>query len=439
MVELSNTKVKQKLKVKIGPSDVTIVNEITDFLVMIFPKDAGNKKVRVKSSVKSANLELDRLMPPANPNKPEDPIPNSELPEFFPELPDNVILNANVSLGRTVFKHLTLKKFNMDIAFANKVVSQNLKALLYDGRISQSFQGDFKNTKNGLFTFKMKTKNVQANDLITNGNNNLTGETALEANLRNLDNTVYGKMNLDMNLKTFGTPRTIVNNLSGVIYSNLSNGEIKESAFINSFNEGIAKVPGMNSYTLKEMTFRKFDSEYEIREGQLIVKKLELKDSPIGYALLNGPIGFDGKLDLSLKHLMTPKMSKPILSSQKKLTGGLSSSLKAKTGLDLALKAVPSTKKGEAIVYFNIGGSLAKPSFIPNLVKMQKEAMQENTASMDAPKALVTKNIKKVKEKAKKEIKKVTQKAKKVIKSQKKKVTKKAKEKAKKLLKGFGF
>jgi hypothetical protein len=318
MVELSNTKIKQKLKVKIGPSDVTIVNEITDFLVMIFPKDAGNKKVRVKSSVKSANLELDRLMPPANPNKPEDPIPNSELPEFFPELPDNVILNANVSLGRTVFKHLTLKKFNMDIAFANKVVSQNLKALLYDGRILQSFQGDFKNTKNGLFTFKMKTKNVQANDLITNGNNNLTGETALEANLRNLDNTVYGKMNLDMNLKTFGTPRTIVNNLSGVIYSNLSNGEIKESAFINSFNEGIAKVPGMNSYTLKEMIFRKFDSEYEIREGQLIVKKLELKDSPIGYALLNGPIGFDGKLDLSLKHLMTPKMSKSILSSQKK-------------------------------------------------------------------------------------------------------------------------
>jgi hypothetical protein len=158
----------------------------------------------------------------------------------------------------------------------------------------------------------------------------------------------------------------------------------------------------MNSYTLEEMTFRKFDSEYEIREGQFIVKKLEIKDSPIGYALLNGPIGFDGKLDLSLKHLMTPKMSKPILSSQKKLTGGLSSSLKAKTGLDLALKAVPSTKKGEAIVYFNIGGSLAKPSFIPNLVKMQKEAMQENTASMDAPKALVTKKIKKATAKAKK-------------------------------------
>jgi hypothetical protein len=127
---------------------------------------------------------------------------------------------------------------------------------------------------------------------------------------------------------------------------------------------------------------------------------------------------------------MTPKMSKPILSSQKKLTGGLSSSLKAKTGLDLALKAVPSTKKGEAIVYYNIGGSLAKPSFIPNLVRMQKEAMQENTASMDAPKALVTKKIKKATAKAKKEIKKVTRKAKKSYQISKEKGHKKSQRKS---------
>ncbi|MCL2283909.1 MAG: AsmA family protein, partial [Fibromonadales bacterium] len=84
VVKFSNTEVSAEHAVQIGKSDVKVKILTKDYLAMVMPRLAAGKKTNVNVDVSSSNLELDRLLPPSDPNKPVEEGPPMEQ---YPELP----------------------------------------------------------------------------------------------------------------------------------------------------------------------------------------------------------------------------------------------------------------------------------------------------------------------------------------------------------------
>ena len=408
-VQLSNTQIIKTLNVKTGPSDVSVRVDVKDFLAMAMPELAKGKKTKVSVNVSSRNLSIDRLMPPTSQEEYEEEVEAGELPEEFPQLPD-LFAVVNVNLDKTVFKHMTMSKFRLNATLNNQILAGTINAMLYKGSLSQKFSADLSNPKNGTFKLSMDMNNVEANDLISNGNDNLVGDSFLFKKLRDLDNTIYGKMNAKINLQTFGTPRTLEQNLTGKIYNKLFDGKVVEGALIQSYNGGVSKVN--KDLAFKEMFFKKWESTLEARDSKLLVKHMDMDKTPVGFVDVKGHIAFDGMLDLDIENHLTDKQSKAIFNTQSKLTMGYD------------VSAVPKTKVGRAKVYSKITGTLAEPKFFLDAKRMAKEASGQAVGNV---KKVVRKQIQQQKKVVKKKIKEETTKAKKVVKKQ----TDKAKEKAK--------
>jgi ElaB/YqjD/DUF883 family membrane-anchored ribosome-binding protein len=374
-LDFSNTSVNQNLAVKIGPSDVQVLVAAQDFLAFLAPEMAPGKKMNVSVNVLSQNLELDRLMPPPGP---EAEVEEGSPADQLPELPD-VIANVTVTLKKTLFRHLTLSDFNLLVGLRDKVATVDLNARLYEGSIQQKITADIKDTKKGLISMMMELKNVEANDFISNGNNNIVGKDPLSTKLRDLDNTLYGKMNMKMDLKTQGTPLTFVKNANGLINLSLTNGKLAGTTIAKSFNSALASNEYLQKVLKADLTdieFKAMEASLEAKNGQLIIKKMDLKNTPIGLLELGGAVGFDASLGLTLKNTLTKSISEQLDKGNKLVQGAASKALggTALAGAGANLSLFPKDKDGNAIFYWLIGGTLASPSVKPDSKKMVQEA-----------------------------------------------------------------
>ncbi len=438
------------VKAQLGKSDFGTKIVVRDFLAMVLPKQYKGIKTRVDLEVRSQNLNLDELMPPANAEEPEAA---SELPEEFPVLPP-VDVYVDVQLGKTLFKHLTLSDFTLKSKVVDSKVSSQMSAKLYEGQIEQSLSSDFSDPRNAQIQFDLSTTKVQFNDLFVNGRKNLVGESTLYRTLPKLDNTIFGKSDLVMTFATHGTPRTVSQNLSGTLQSSVYQGKIAETSLIKGYNSAISAFS--SSLQMKDLSFDQFDAEIDVADGKFIVKHVDLKETPVGFLDLKGTIAFEGGLDLQLENHLPQGASKKILGTQSSATSALADA----TGLG-ALKnvsALPTTDKGEVKVYYFITGTMADPKYGLDAKRMESEGSAgakdalaaekarleaEAKAKLDAEKKKVEDRIAAEKAKAKAKLdaekKKATEKAKAAAQKQTDKAKGKAKDEAKKALKKFGF
>ena len=436
--KISKSEINVNLKTLIGQSDVATSIQVNNALTMVMPKIFGNKHTTVLVNVKSNKLSLDELMPPPSKEEAE----KSEPAEIFPELPP-VDVEINVNLKETQFKHLALTNFIQKTTIKNSVVKSNFTANLYGGNISQTLSTNLTDRQNAKVNFNLKTKNVEFNDLISRLNNNLEGDAKLFQQIRNLDNTIFGKSDLDIDISTFGNPKTLANNLSGELSSNLFDGYIAETKLTKGYNSKVNSFSGGNlkNLSVDKLSFSKFFSQLDIVDGKFIVKHLDLKGTPLGFLALEGDISFEGGLNLSLINHLPQSISKSILSTQNSATGALSSA----TGVNL--NVMPTTDKGEVKAYYFITGTLDDPKYGLDTKRMASEGTSGAKASLAAEKkkledkAKAKLNAEKAKATAKvnKVVEENKTKAKKAVKKETDKVKTKAKDKAKKVLKGFGF
>jgi hypothetical protein len=386
--EFSNTLITNELAVKIGSSDVTTRVELKDFLTLIAPELSNSAQKMVATvSVNSANLELDKIMPPlsAEEQKEEEEAGAAALPE----LPSNIEANVSIRLNRTVFRYLTMSGFAMDVQMKDQVVTTDLKANLYEGTIAQKMTANLKDPNNGLVDFFLDINNVEANDLVTNGNDNLQGESALQKQIRSWDNTIYGKMNMRVDVQTKGTPLTFADNMDGKIAIRLHQGKLVGSKLGSSMVGAVTgwevagKKPlnGLIKTDMKDLSFSELALSLTAKEGNLIVDAFDMSATPIGMLALGGKVGFGGDLHLTVQNILPKSVSDQLESllggAQKAVSGALAQAgggnaiaqgLSSKVGSTALYPKDDAT--GNALLLLDLGGSLLDPKPSINTTRM---------------------------------------------------------------------
>jgi len=235
--------------VQIGKSDVKVKAVVKDYLAMVMPRLAAGKKTNVNINVSSSNLELDRLLPPSDATQPpkEDEVPM----EIYPELPD-IVANVNVNLASTVFRYITLSDFSLVVNFANNKANVTSKGRLYTGGFNTNVAVDLSNRKSANVKLAFNVDKVEANDFISNGRKNISGESEIAKQIQNLDNTIFGKFSMKLDVSTKGLPQNFVDNLDGPIFVQISNGSLKGSKILGGIGEGLSKfeIAGKKSFEL---------------------------------------------------------------------------------------------------------------------------------------------------------------------------------------------
>jgi hypothetical protein len=449
-VKFSNTEISVEPSVQIGKSDVKVKASVTDYLAMVMPRLAAGKKTNVNVNVSSANLELDRLLPPSDATKPP---PADEVPmEIYPELPD-IVANVNVNLANTVFRYLTLSDFSLGINFANSKANVTGKGRLYEGGFNTNVAVDLSNRKSANVKLALNVDKVEANDFISNGRKNISGESEIAKQIQSLDNTVFGKLSMKIDVSTKGLPQNFVDNLNGPIFVQIANGSLKGSKILGNVGEGLSKFeiagkkvlnPPVNSKG--DMGFDELKAEFEAKNGQLLVKNFDINAKALGLLAFTGAVGFNGDLKLNLQNTLSQSIS----SNLNNLTKASPVSLYQKDS------------KGNAILFFNIVGTFADPKVtldanknanpISELKDMAtaklNEAKDKAVAKLNEEKAKLEAKKKELEDKAKAEAdrvkaeaeakkKEAEAKAKAEADAQKAKATDAATNKAKDALKGF--
>jgi hypothetical protein len=265
-----------------------------------------------------------------------------------------VVANININLANTVFRHLTLSDFNLAVNFANNKANVAGKGRLYTGGFNTNVAVDLSNRKSANVKFAMNADKVEANDFISNGNDNITGDSPMAKQLRDLDNTVYGKFSMKMNVTTKGLPHEFVDNLAGPISVQVTNGSLKGSKILGSVGGSISnfeiagkKVLG-NAVPINskgDMSFDDLKAELEAKNGLLLVKNFNIDTKALGLFAFTGGVGFNGTLNLKLQNTLNSSVS----SNLNNLTKASPVSL------------YPKDAKGNALLFFNIGGTFSDP------------------------------------------------------------------------------
>jgi len=449
-VNFSNTEISVDPAVQIGKSDVKVKVSVTDYLAMVMPRLAAGKKTNVNINVSSANLDLDRLLPPSDATKPP---PEDEVPmEIYPELPD-IVANVNINLANTVFRYLTLSDFSLGVNLANSKVNLASKGRLYTGGFNTNVAVDLSNRKSANVKFALNVDKVEANDFISNGRKNISGDSEIAKQIQSLDNTVFGKLSMKLDVSTKGLPQNFVDNLNGPISVQITNGSLKGSKILGNVGDGLSKFevagkkvlnPPVNSKG--DMSFDDLKAEFEAKDGQLLVKNFDMNAKTLGLLAFAGAVGFNGDLKLNLQNTLSQSIS----SNLNNLTKASPISLYQKDS------------KGNAVLFFNVGGSFADPKVtldasknsnpandLKNMASAKlNDAKDKATAKLNEEKAKLEAKKKELEDKAKAEAdrvkaeadakkKEAEAKAKAEADAQKAKATDAAKDKAKDALKGF--
>jgi len=348
-VAFSNTEISAEPAVRIGPSDVKVKAVVKDYLAMVMPRLAAGKKTNLNVNVTSSNLNLDRLLPPSDATKP----PKEDEPpmEIYPELPD-VVANINVNLANTVFRYLTMSDFNLGINFANKKADIAAGGKLYTGGFNTKVFVDLNNRKSANVKFGLNVDRVEANDFITNGRKNISGESEIAKQIQHLDNTLFGKLSMKLDVTTKGLPQNFVDNLSGPISIQVTNGSLRGSKILSGIGEGLSKFEIAGRRVINppvsskgDMSFDDLKAAFEAKNGQLLVKDFNMNASSLGLLAFTGAVSFNGDLKLNLQNTL----SQAISSNLNNLTSASPVSLYQKDS------------RGNALLFFNIGGSFADP------------------------------------------------------------------------------
>ena len=439
-VKIDNDRIVENLKVKTGESDVSIDGSVSNYLALVMPKAAKGNTAKAKLTIQSAFLNLDQLMPAGEKKVEEKETPPATAWPALPKLDADI----DVKLAKTQLMGLDMTDFTAKSTLAAGVLNSALKGKVYSGAFSSALRADLKDTTNAGIGLKLNVSKVEANDFISRLNDRLPGTNRLFKSFSRLDSAIFGKFSLDVDVKTHGSPATVADNLTGLIDFGLFDGKVLETGLIRGLSDGLSKVS--KSLYLKDLSFSEFTGRLRAQTGKLLVEHVNIENSPVGALSALGAIGFDNTLNLTIENHLPPALSSAVTGASGALTSELAKVAPKIPGISNA-SLVPVDKAGRAILYFLVGGTLARPSFAPDYKRMASEGVGGAKSALEAEfnkkkdelKAQV--NAKKdsleavARARADEEKKKLEQKAD----EEKKKATDEAKKKGKKVLKGLGL
>lgn len=374
-VKVDNDRITQSLRVKTGESDVSVNGTVTNWLALAMPEKAKGNIAKAKLSVASAFLDLDQLMPKG---EKQEEVKEAPPATAWPALP-NLEADIDVKLAKTRLVGLDMTDFTSNAKLANAVLNAALKGRLYSGMFSGTLRADLKDTSDGSFNLKFKVDRVEANDFISRLNDKLPGTNRLFKSFSRLDSAIFGKFSLNMDVSTKGSPATVADNLTGDIDFGLFDGKVLETGLIRGLSDGLSKVS--KSLSLRDLSFSQFTGNLEAQAGKMVVKHVNIDNSPVGSLAALGHIGFDNTLNLTIENHLPAEISKQVAGASGALASELSKAVKIPGLANASL--VPMDKAGRAIVYFLVGGTLARPTFALDAKRMASEGAGGAKAALE--------------------------------------------------------
>ncbi|MEO7424332.1 MAG: AsmA family protein [Fibrobacteria bacterium] len=448
-VKVDNDKIGETLNVHIGESDLAISGTVTNYLAMIMPKEKAKPGAtapaaksagvtKAKLLVQSGFLNLDELMPQGEKQPEKESAPMTAWPAL-PKLDADI----EIKLAKTQLMNLAMTDYSSKTSLASGVVNSSMKGGLYSGGFSSTLRADLRDTNDADVALKLDVNKVEANDFISRLNDRLPATNRLMKSLSRADSTIFGKFSMNMDVKTHGSPTVVADNLLGKINFALTDGKLMETGLVKGLSDALSKVS--KSLAIHDFTFSNFKSELEAANGKLLVKDCNITASALGSVMALGSIGFDNTLDLTLENHLPPGMSSAVMGAGSAVASQVAklSQIPALGGASL----VPTDKAGRAVLYFLVGGTLAKPSFSLDAKRMASEANSgAKSALSDAlnkkkleAKAMADAERAKLEAAGKAKLDEAKSKAGAAAEEQKKKASDEAKSQGKKVLKGLGF
>jgi len=478
---LNNEMIKIKdFVTKFNKSSVKFNMTVSNYLSQLLPQKQNDKPVMVNYKMTSPLLDINEIIHIKKGKELKNQEQDSDDPIIIPELP-NVIVNGNINFKKILYLTIPVKNASVKLLYKNRVLSLNSGAHLYSGKISEELTLNFKN-KNIIINNKFSSIKMEANDFISNFNDLLDDDGAINSKIKDLDNTVYGKINLTTSARTSGIkPSQFKKNLDADLMVKIYNGKIVNAKIIKGLTSDLPSIikdvaPDLSTLKSKKPIITKL----KVKNEKIIIE--EFKASPQGHVVLSkGTVGFNTSVDMNSEIILSKKISKKITSNQRKLKKGVGSYANklakgnkyAKTLTNKALSKatlIPVNNNGLVVVGIKIGGTVSNPKFSFDGFKgnnapkgsggkdksgnIKKDIEKELNKIKASTTRKVRKKISEVKKNAdkafkmkkqslKKDLKQHEKKADKYIKKKTKnktiKKTKKVKKKAKNMFKKLGF
>lgn len=446
---LSSKAIGHNLSLKIGNSSMKMDASINNYLSMVIA-DSTKKAPRPSIDFKIASplLNFDEFLPPAKETadsenkataKADD---NSSGGPLIAPLP-GIDMRGTIAASKIVYKNVEMKNMQMKVSVLNDIADLNIKTGFARGTITEKIHADLRNTKYVTINNNLAISEVEVNDLLVRFGNFIKPTNALNRELRNVQNSLYGKLSLKSDLTTSGgTQQELSKSLRGTIDAKLANGKISNSLILNRISGILSKF-----IEVKDIDFRNLKTTLRIEDETVYFDDFTLQSDLAGDWELRGNVGFDAGLDMNIDHRMTKAASQKVLAvqntSKSKLQGLLQGTkLSSASGL-LDNVGIPSDAEGRITLKIALTGTASdpKPSFsgfgkgsssssaVSKQQTPKEQVTQKVKSTIEQNKATVEKKLTEQKQKLQEELKKKVP----VTPEQGQKLKNKAAEKLKKL------
>jgi uncharacterized protein involved in outer membrane biogenesis len=372
-ITFSNHAIEAKeLKVKYGPSDLTLAFTVKNYLSMIFP--SALEKGRGQPSKPSMNISLSSSYFESTPSK--EPV---VIPPF--DIDATVAISKLVYNGKEPFECTDIRG---NVSSSEKVIRlKNVSLKAYGGDMSASGTIDLRDPKQPLFDVALDAKGANGHLLLSKATS--------------FGDHIFGNISLTMKLKgaLSDSMSFLPNSLLGDGVLSLADGRLTGYPATDQLATFLA-LPEM-----REVTFKSWSHAFHISDGRVNTPDLKIASRGNDF-LISGWQGFDGSLDYKL----TVKLSDAL--SNQFMAGGVASQV-----ADLF-----KDKEGHVTLFLLVGGTTDAPKFRWDTEAAREKLRERVTQELEKKKE-------QVEEKAKEEIQKKLEEGKSKLQEQLKKLFKK--------------
>ena len=363
---LSSKAIGENLDVKIGQSSMNMTASVNNYLSLIF---ADSTRVLPRPvadfRITSPLLNVDEFMPQSAEKKdvPATQETAGHLPLIAP-LP-GIDMKGTITARKIIYQNIVMNNMNMRMTSINDIADIDIKTGFSGGTISENIHADLRNITNISFRNKLSVSNVEVNELLSSFGNFIEPSTALNKELRNLQNSLSGKINLVSDLTgNGGTADEITNSLRGDVSAKIANGKIANSLILKRLSGVMEKF-----LSIDDITFRDLSAQLHIANQRVSFESLRLQSNVAGDWDAKGDVGFDASLAVNVNTKLTRSVSERVLavqgglkSSGKNLLGGLlGGQLGAAASGLIDQVGIPTDKDGRITLKLALGGTASDP------------------------------------------------------------------------------
>jgi hypothetical protein len=380
VIDFTAKRIAPKLQVVIGSSSMNFSGELTEYLSLATPAKKGAKsRPRLNFTIASPLLNTNEFLPASSSataeTKPQTtaasaPAKTATTPQLLLPAPlPGFDMVGSITTGKLIYQQAELNNLRLKFNAINDIINLDVKTGLFEGSMSQVLDVDARNNRDLSTKSVLTISNVQLSKLITAFKGYIPDANALIAGLKNIDQSLSGKVNVQSDLVSRGgTMDDLLNKMNGTIKTQFLDG---------SWNGPIIRKIAASTekfFKLDGLKFRDYTLNATIKNGVVTLDKCAIAAPLVGDWDFKGSAGFDGSMNLNASAHLTSALSKPIVALQNGaknaaaglLQKGLGGSAAGAAVAGIAGNAInqggiPIDKEGRVTMLFGIGGKGASP------------------------------------------------------------------------------